>query len=62
MFVVLQHQKLVKKAQHLNAVFGKVLIFDARGWIFEGFQQVLAGLPHVFYRGWPPKGQVRGEL
>ena len=49
--VVLQHQKVSKKEPNLNAVFARVFIFDARGWIFEGFQQVLAGLPHVFYRG-----------
>ena len=43
--------KSVQKGPNLNAVFARVFIFDARGWIFEGFQQVLAGLPHVFYRG-----------
>ena len=49
--VLLQHQKVSKKGPNLNAVFARVFIFDARVWMFEGFQQVLAGLPHVFYRG-----------
>ena len=49
--VVLQRQKLAKKETNLSAVFARVLIFGARGRFFGGFQQVLGGLPHVFYRG-----------
>ena len=51
--VQLEHQKLSKKTNYC-AVFARVLIFGARGWIFEGFQQVLVGFPQVFYEGLAP--------
>ena len=43
--------KGVQKRTKFERSFREGFIFDARGWIVEGFQQVLAGLPHVFYRG-----------
>ena len=49
--VVLQHQKLSKKGPIWGEVFARVLIFGPRGLFFGGFQQVLGGLPHLFYRG-----------
>ena len=58
--VVLQHQKVSKKGPNLNAVFARVFIFDARGWIFEGFQQVLRS-PACFLQGLAPP-VVRWEV
>ena len=42
---------VLKKGTNLSAVVARVLILGARGWILGGIQQVLGGLPHVFYRG-----------
>ena len=43
--------EVVQKRSHLGRGFREGFDFSARGSIFEGFWQVLGGLPRVFYKG-----------
>ena len=50
--VVLQHQKLTPKRDNFGRSFREGFDFWCQGkFFFGGFQQVLGGLPHVFYEG-----------